>query len=304
MMSVTNVGAVVPAVPQVVYFHQALLFSRDEAVPHTAYQKVRTSIFRMLAVRSMKKSAFVITQTHAMREVILRDAGLAPERVVVVYPGVPVGAPRSVWDSRDWRRCLEELASCRLPKIVYVSGPSEHKNFEVLLRATASLKRRGMEVLTVLTLARDGTPNARYGRFVRRFGQLVDELGIGGNIFWTGVLPNEAIIPLIRSIDVCVFPSLIESFPQPLAEALSCGAVMVLADRPYAREIAGEAAVYFDPYQAEDLANKVCALLSDGSLRATLRERAFLRARAFSYENCARQIWGILQQASVTGRRY
>jgi len=304
LMSVTNVGALFPAVPQVIYCHQALLFFKDEVIPYTARQRMRASVYKTLAIKSMKKSAFVIAQTHAMRDIILRETGLAPERVVVVYPGVPVGAPASVSDRGDWRHCLEKIASCALPKIVYVSHPSEHKNFEVLLRATAVLKRRGIEVLTVLTLARDGVSDARYMGFVRRFEQLIDELEIDSNVLWTGILPNEAIVPLIRSTDLFVFPSLVESFPQPLAEALSCGAAMVLSDRPYAREIAGEAAVYFDPYQPEDLAQKVCAVLSDESLRAALRERALKRARSFSYESCARQIWDILQQASLTGRRY
>lgn len=304
VMSLTNVGAVIPTVPQVIYFHQALVFFSDETLRYTTYQKVRARILRMFAVGSMRRSAFVIAQTCAMREAILRETGLAPDRVVVVYPGVPLNGPGSVWDNGDWRYCLEAMASRRLPKMVYVSAPSEHKNFEVLLRATAVLKMRGLEVLTVLTLAPGDTPDARYRKFVRRFSELIEELGVGNNIFWTGILPNEAIVPLIRSADLFVFPSLVESFPQPLAEALSCGAVMVAADRPYAREICGEAAVYFDPHRAEDLANKVADLLSDEAFRSILRERSRIRGNAFSYVCCARQIWSILAKARSGGQTH
>ena len=60
-----------------------------------------------------------------------------------------------------------------------------------------------------------------------------------------------------------VFPSLAESFGLPLVEAMAAGCPVAAADRPYAREVAGPAAVYFDPLDPRALAECVIGVLGD-----------------------------------------
>lgn len=83
---------------------------------------------------------------------------------------------------------------------------------------------------------------------------------------------------LYRQHDVFVFPSVSETFGHPMAEALSVGLPIVAADTALAREICGDAALYFEPFSSRDLCHRLTELDRDPALRSTLAERSRQRA--------------------------
>jgi glycosyltransferase involved in cell wall biosynthesis len=286
LMTLTNIGAICPTVPQVVYYHQALLFDDDRTTLYP--QTLKQRIFKQLAIWGMRSSSLVITQTNTMRQAILSQTCLPQHSLITIYPGIPIEHKTTQADAA-WQIVLDSLLSLKRPSLLYLSHPVPHKNFKVLLQATAELKRRGENTITVLTLDRNH-PDPYYAMLVKQYEQMIVELDIADYVYWAGMLPRQAIVPFIRQTDLFVFPSLIESFPQPLVEAMPHGAVMLLADKPYAREIAGESAQYFNPYDLIDLAEKASQLLRDEGLRKKLAERARLQSNLFSYEKGTKEI--------------
>src|SRR3989304_4639884 len=266
VLTVANIGASRPRVPQIVYCHQALLFFKDADVAYDRLSRVRWSLVRRFCVAGMRRSEFVVTQTHCMRDAVLRATGIDPCRVVAVPAGVPRFAESDEAEGTPeqpsrWGEVRRRLEAASRPRLLYVSHPSAHKNFEALLAATAELKRRGVDASCVLTVERDRPPNARYAKFVRDIVSRTEALGITDRTVWVGSLTPSAVGRCMDACEFFVFPSLIESFPQPLVEALPRGAIMLLADQPYAREIAGHAAAYFPPKDPPALAPLVVDLL-------------------------------------------
>jgi len=80
-----------------------------------------------------------------------------------------------------------------------------------------------------------------------------------------------------------VFPSLYEGFGQPVLEALACGCPVACSDLPALREVAGDAAVYFEPREAEAIAEGVRAAVARGGMDGPRR------AAAFTWDACARR---------------
>jgi glycosyltransferase involved in cell wall biosynthesis len=77
-----------------------------------------------------------------------------------------------------------------------------------------------------------------------------------------------------RSATLLVMPSLVETVGLPLIEAMSAGVPILAADRPYAHDVCGDAAIFFDPLDSGDLASKMVDLLSDAARREALAARA------------------------------
>ena len=95
-----------------------------------------------------------------------------------------------------------------------------------------------------------------------------------------------------------MFPSTAETFGQPLIEAMACGAPVASSNTTAMPEIAADAAVWFDPDNADDLDNCIDRLMKDSTLRTELADRGRLRADQFSWEKTAQLTADILMKAA------
>jgi hypothetical protein len=121
---------------------------------------------------------------------------------------------------------------------------------------------------------------------------------IAQRVQFVGPLPRKETQRLYRDADLFVFPSWLESFGQPMAEAMAHGLPIVAADTPLNREICGESAVYFRVRDPGDLAEKVRNLWADEALRQNLIESG--RARAannFKWQDHAARLLAALAPA-------
>ena len=89
---------------------------------------------------------------------------------------------------------------------------------------------------------------------------------------------------LYADADVFVYPATIESFGHPLLEAMAAGLPIAAADVAINRELCGDAAIYFSPFDFMDCGGKISGLLRDPQLRSQLGGRAYQRSRRFSWE--------------------
>ena len=87
-----------------------------------------------------------------------------------------------------------------------------------------------------------------------------------------------------------VYPSLYEGFGLPVAEALACGAPVVSSNASSLPEVAGDAALYFEPRDIDAMADAMRRALADDGRRADLRARGFAQARKFSWEKAAKEL--------------
>ena len=92
-----------------------------------------------------------------------------------------------------------------------------------------------------------------------------------------GSLPAECVHSLVKESDIVLYPSLTESLGLPLLEAIMLEKVIIASDRPYAREILGEAAIYFDADDPQDIAQKIRDVLANTALQAEMVEKCAKR---------------------------
>lgn len=134
---------------------------------------------------------------------------------------------------------------------LYVMNYTLQKNLGFLLRALARAHELRLKVRVVVTS--DLHPTRRTFCLEDRALIHRHDLVGAGYLVPLGHTDGEDLVRLYHQLDACIFPSICESFGHPLVEALALGKPIICADRPYAREICGQHALYVDPDRPEDL---------------------------------------------------
>lgn len=229
---------------------------------------------RLVVPRAARRSARVQVSSEATKAEVVDRLGLVPERVDVVPLGLGM---RSVDGATEEGALRTRLGLGDAPVLLSVNAALPHKNLDRLLRA---LPRMSAEPLLVLA--------GHAGRESERLRALALELGIADRVRMTGWLANEDLEGLYRLAAAFVYPSLHEGFGMPVLEAMHRGVPVACADATSLPEVAGDAALLFDPRSVEAIAEAADALLSDGARAAELRERGRARAAQFGWERTAR----------------
>lgn len=125
-------------------------------------------------------------------------------------------------------------------------------------------------------------------------------LQVSDAVSFLGEVPRERLMELYAGCGVFVFPSTVETFGQPLAEAMAAGAPVACANAAAMPEIAGDAARYFDPLDVDAMASGILAVLDDPALAARLSAAGRERARAYSWSETARRTADVLIAAAGT----
>ncbi len=168
------------------------------------------------------------------------------------------------------------------PYILYVGGHWSHKNVTKLVATFVKLKSKEKLKLVIV----GGGPMEVTEKAVRK-------RGLENRIVLLSDLPDAYLSSLYVHCSAFVFPSLYEGFGLPVLEALAHGAPIACSHTSSIPEVAGKAALYFDPHSVKDMASKVQILLDDSTLVAELRNRGPDQASRFSWEKAASEIYQI-----------
>jgi glycosyltransferase involved in cell wall biosynthesis len=178
------------------------------------------------------------------------------------------------------------------PILVYPANFWRHKNHEMLLTAFAIACRSGLpaDVRLVCT----GAPGARRDWLER----VTRGMGLGGRVEFPGFLPREELRGLLVGARGLVFPSLYEGFGLPVVEAMAAGVPVACGNTTSLPEVAGDAALFFDPRIPDAMARAMVALAGDEDLRARLIESGRRRAAAFADpDRMAASYWALFAEA-------
>lgn len=180
--------------------------------------------------------------------------------------------------------------------LLAVSDIYVQKNLHTLIHALAMVRKTVPDV--VLKVA--GRPiDAQY---MAELEAVIEAEGLIDSVEFLGTCGTEQLLDLYRNCRLFVFPSTVETFGNPLVEAMACGAPIASSNTAAMPEILGNAAVFFDPLDANDMAERISALLSDPEARERLSRHALQRAERFSWQLTARQTAEVIK--SVVPDRY
>jgi glycosyltransferase involved in cell wall biosynthesis len=114
--------------------------------------------------------------------------------------------------------------------------------------------------------------------------KIVMDKGLQNHVTFLGGLDVEQLISLYQECTIFVFPSTVETFGNPLVEAMACGAPIASSSAAAMPEVLGNAGMYFDPNKIDDIRDTILRLLGDQNLRHSISRLAEARSNEFSWE--------------------
>ena len=204
-------------------------------------------------------------------------------KVAVVYHGVNEAFQPSTRDrSGDYLLAVSDI---------YVQ-----KNLHTLIHALATVKKSFPDI--VLKIA--GRPiDAEY---MAELEAVIAAEDLADSVEFLGMCGTSQLLHLYQDCKLFVFPSTVETFGNPLVEAMACGAPIASSNSAAMPEILGNAAVFFDPLDTKDMADRIASLLADDAARERLSRNALTRAQRFSWQLTAQQTADVIK--SVVPDRY
>ena len=226
-------------------------------------------------------AAAILTPSQFVKGDLVKTFGLNPKKIFVTYEaGTLAGKGRTA----EERKVEDVLGKYQItaPYFIYVGNVYPYKNISRLLGAVKILNEEmGFDARLVLV--------GKIDRFAERLGQEIVRRGVLRYVLMTGYVPDTDLIDLYRESAAYVHPSLSEGFGLGSVEAMSLGVPVVQSNASCLPEIGGDAALYFDPLNERDMAEKIAEILKNKKLRDKLSEKGPQRVKMFSWEKMAKE---------------
>jgi glycosyltransferase involved in cell wall biosynthesis len=241
-----------------------------------AHAGIRDLGMRVLVPLAVRRSDRVIVDSHSTQRDLVELLGTPPERIDIVPLGI--GTVRRCEPLAE-RELRERLGLGERRVVLSLSAKRPHKNLMALIGAMARIPAERRPVLVL-----PGYPTAHEAELRER----ALSAGVQGDLRLLDWLSGEEFEGLWRVAEVFVFPSLYEGFGLPVLEAMARGVPVACSNASSLPEVAGEAALMFDPYDESAIADSIERLLSDRTEAERLRARGLERVRQFTWERTAR----------------
>jgi glycosyltransferase involved in cell wall biosynthesis len=241
-----------------------------------AHAGIRDKGMRVLVPQAVRRSDRVIADSRSTRDDLVEMLGVQADRIDVVPLGLGSVRRAAPMDEGDVRERFD-LSERRV--LLSLSAKRPHKNLLALIGALACIPLEDRPVLVL-----PGYPTAHEAELRER----AASEGVADDLRFPAWVSGEEVEGLWALAEAFVFPSLYEGFGLPVLEAMARGVPVACSNASSLPEVAGEAALLFDPHDESAITEALRRLLDDAELRERLRVRGLARVADFTWERTAR----------------
>jgi len=273
-------------VPQVVTIHDlACLYYPEDFTKKDLWQLKNWTGF------SIKKARQIIAVSKTTKKDIVKNYGVNEDKISVIYNGFEkTGGIKTsaVEESRQRRDKLRgKTAEVKLKKyILFVGTIQPRKNLETLIDAFNRFLLMNKDFKLVIV--------GKKGWLYKSIFEKVKAMNLGKKITFTDHITDEKLIWYYKNAFCLVHPSLYEGFGIPVLEAMSYDCPTIVSTTSSLPEIGGDASLYFDPKNPDDLLEKLNTLQNNNQLRKELILKGKQRIKDFSWEKCGRETLDVI----------
>jgi glycosyltransferase involved in cell wall biosynthesis len=228
-------------------------------------------LFVRLTVKSVNK---IITVSNFTNNEIRHFYGIPENHLITIYEGFH---QPSVTSDKSISRTLSKFGICS-KYFLFVGTIEPGKNVLGLIKAFHKAVNQKYSLAIV------GKPGWGYSVV----NDYLQDHSLDDRVFLTGYVDEIDLANFYSDAVALVLPSFDEGFGLPILEAMSQGCPVCCSNTSCLPEIAGNAALFFDPRNSDDIAQTLVNILDD-KIRSELRDKGFLNLKRFSWESCVRE---------------
>lgn len=252
-------------------------FSQYATTKNPIIFKLKRFAYKKVISHAVTKSAKILTPSNFVKEEIIETFKINPSKVVVTYEAA----------EEEYFTRQPEYPDTRQPNLIYVGNAYPHKNLERLLDAIKILNENPNSLPShkpinlIIVCPRDV--------FQERLNLQIKERNLTKFVEVKGYLPVKSLVALFAKATAYVFPSLSEGFGIPGLNAMASGLPVVTSNIPVLKEVYGDAALYFDPKDPKDIAEKIHQVLTEEKTKSDLVEKGKVQVKKYSWLKMAKQ---------------
>ena len=237
-------------------------------------EKIYQRISHYLAIKKAKK---IIAVSQSTKNDIIKYFPQARNKVRVIHLGWQEGVFAPL--SQEEKKKFIEDNDYPDKYLLYIGRLETKKNIQKLILAYKKSSRRWPLILA-----------GRPGNFgFDQIQKLIQDPELKDDIILTGYVSQAKYPKMMACASAFVFPSKFEGFGLPLLEAMACSTPIVCSQIPALKEIAGQAALFFDPDNIDDIRDKLEIIFDSQKMRQDLVEKGRKRIKDFSWDKTARE---------------
>ncbi len=217
---------------------------------------------------TIKRADKIITVSQSSKNEIIKYYPYAKDKVEVIYLGV----------TKKYK-ILDNIK--KEDQILYVGSLNKRKNFIGVIKAFEKIKFKNFKLIIV------GNFSSNFN-IDEKTNQILKDAKLNKNITFLSNIDENKLITLYNSSKLSIFPSFYEGFGLPVLESMACGTSVICSHISSLPEVGGDAVIYCDPFNIDDIKEKIELLLSDAILRNTMVKKGTIQASKFSWDNSAK----------------
>jgi len=255
------------------FIHFPELFTK-----HDLYQLTNWTKYSVL------KAKKIFTISEFSKNDIIKTYGVSPEKVVVTHPGIKELKTENLkFKNMDG---LKKKFGISEKYILFVGTLQPRKNIAKLVEAFSKLNEKNLQLVIV------GKKGWQYGDIL----EAPLKYNVENRTKFLDFVENEDLSNLYKNALCFVLPSLYEGFGLPVLEAMKYGCPVVISNVSSLPEAGGDAALYFDPNDADDISNTIEKVINDEKLRQNMIKKGYTQVKKFSWEKTAKGTLKVLEE--------
>lgn len=250
----------------------------------TKYEFFRQKLLIRFAAKHSKK---IITVSQMSKKDIADAYAIDQNKITVVY-----NAPKEVFKkieiSDNDVSTIKTKYGIEKNFILSVGNLQPRKNLIRLIKAFISSKKMNPSFDFQLVIV---------GKKAWMFDDIIKAAMENSNdIVFTDYVSEGDLVKLYNIANLFVYPSIFEGFGLPPIEAMACGVPVAVSNQSALPEVVGEAGVYFNPYDENDIAKKILQITEDEELRLSLLKKSQMQIKKFSWNKSAKKIISVYEK--------
>ena len=235
--------------------------------------KLKRLGYHLIFKNALTRSKKIIVPSNFVKEDLIANCKVNPSKIALIYEAAEEGYLQKTHHS--------QLITHH--NLIYVGNAYPHKNLEKLLYAFKILntKYKILNTKLILVSPRDV--------FAQRLVTEIKKRNLQDKVELLGWQNSAALVKLFAKSTAYVSPSLSEGFGIPALNAMASNLPLICSSIPTYREIYGEAAIYFDPNNPSDIAQKIKKVLEDSKTRSDLVKKGSVQVKKYSWLKMAKQ---------------
>lgn len=246
-------------------------------------------LYHRLIINFIKKFATkIIAVSEFTKRDIMKIYGVPEQKIAVVHNGYD----QTMFHPRERDDLFLKKYNLNFPYVFFVGRLESKKNVARLVEAFAMFKLKHKSSKHKLVLA----GSKAYGKGYEAIEENIKRFNLDQEVIMPGWVSDDDLPKFLAQAEALAFPSLFEGFGIPIIEAMASGCPVICSGTTCLPEVAGGAALLFDPESPDDMMNKLEEILLNKESRVKYQAKGLARAKDFSWEKCAAETLAVLME--------